>query len=1424
MKKKGFLIVLSFVLIVTFAINGISKAEETTNKDLKLFNENTTSEASKTESSDTQDVKLSIMQKPKIDIVLSKARTLVDIQNFEKDLFRELENLNIDTENVEVSAVKTEQITSVENFTWQQDVSSSIGSISITNNGQNVKMTGNKSNAGKNAIWIMPTVNQEQKFHFSYNINFGDSFKAAGMLLRVKEVGNTLTGYAVSFNKSGQDYYTGSGSKNGALWKFTYVKGQNTTNMTKTLVSGINISTSGTVDISATDSKITISGGGLTTPYEYNIPGDDNTIGNGYGFFTDHYSHGCDNIGSFQLTGINLETSIIKKFTEVLREPDWRDESYKFLVDVDDYSNSEFNEKAQYSEILTRLLNENIHLVAWGTSVNETEFEKLIKDNNTNGLFLHNAEYNSAIEKTVEYIKEVVGTPEETQSVIVGEPLDIVITPSDIQNNTIDEDWPYGKWKVDHDYTYFENNMGQFFDSGKYLDSFINVFNKTGRYVITFRDQSIVPTEVFVHRRPVAQIGMQIEGTNVTLTSESYDLDEYSKENHGIAEEEWKWKDVDETEWHDGKLPAEIDSSKTYIVQLRVKDNQNSWSTPISKYINNEGLPVAMFDVLTQTITKYSRNVEIKDLSYDPAGKELTTYLWEVYKDGVSIYSSNTPKVDFTDVEEGEYTVYLTVTNASGKTSEKFAKKIEVIDDTIAPEVVASPIEADWAQSTTVHVKFTDEGESGFKSYQYAITDTQTAPETYGAEITNSEDDIVVAEDGLKYLHIIATDNAGNVSDDRVLGIYKIDRTSPNGTATITQPTSSVRNAIINFTATDNESGVAKIVKPDNTEVTNANTTYNVTNPGTYTFKVVDNVGNEKTIDVEVTVVSDGVVVKYVDVLDSNKEIDTSVTINGNVGQNYTTTPIEKEGFRLVSTPENANGIMTMDKIEVVYGYKKISEGVDVKYIDQVTKQEVATAEHFDGLQGDSYTSEEKEVSGYELVKTPSNVTGNMTVEKTVVTYEYRKQSNVIVKYIDEISNTEIEPQTSTTYKEGDTYTTLPKNKEGYVVTTEPENKEGTVERTDITVIYGYKKISEGLVVKYVDEIKNEILDTKSYTGNEGDKVTLEEKTIDGYVISQRPEVTEVTLTPTSQEVTYYYKKQVTTEVIGIDANSKEEIYKDVVDGIEGDSYTATAKNLQGYQLVGRPQTETVTMDRNVSKVIYTYKKVSHGVTIKYVDDYSGEILDQETITGLENDSYTSETKEYEKYDFVRIEGNANGNMTVNPIEVIYHYEKKTGIVEVIYVDEEGNELFVETMEDKVDNEYKVEEKEVKNYRVKEYPENLEGIYELEKQTVTYIMEKIPGKVIVNLKDEEGNIMKVLEGNGYVGEEYEIELPEIKGYFIDGEKILKVAYEDGEVVVDVIYNKVPETGDINVVINLAILILSVAVVTKKLFNFACNIK
>ena len=251
-----------------------------------------------------QEVKMSIMQKPVVDIVLAKSKTRADVDNFKENLFRELQNLNIDTEYVNVIASEMVLVENTTSFQWKEDVSSSIGSITRQNNGADVTMKGNNSKEGKNAIWIMPEKDQEQKFSFHYDIDFGDSFKAAGMLLRVKEDGNKLTGYALSFNESGHDYYSGSGNKNGALWKFTYTKNDHSTPMQKTKVAGLNINKTGDLTVVASSTQITVTGGGLSSPYVYDIPLDDNTIGNGYGFFTDHYSHGCEDIGHFALTGV----------------------------------------------------------------------------------------------------------------------------------------------------------------------------------------------------------------------------------------------------------------------------------------------------------------------------------------------------------------------------------------------------------------------------------------------------------------------------------------------------------------------------------------------------------------------------------------------------------------------------------------------------------------------------------------------------------------------------------------------------------------------------------------------------------------------------------------------------------------------------------------------------------------------------------------------------------------------------------------------------------------------------------------------------------------------------------------------------------------------------------------------------------------
>ena len=183
-------------------------------------------------------------------------------------------------------------------------------------------MVGNSLYSGKNAIWIIPEKDLEQTFTFGYNINYGDSFNAAGMLLRVEEDENILRGYMLSFNNtSGDNWHSTANSSNGAIGEFSYIKNQNRANMTKTLKKALNINTSGTLTVKATSTEIEVSGGGLSGTLTYDL---ENPMGTGFGFFSDHYSHDCENIGSFSLTNINLKTESVKKIEEVLREPDWR--------------------------------------------------------------------------------------------------------------------------------------------------------------------------------------------------------------------------------------------------------------------------------------------------------------------------------------------------------------------------------------------------------------------------------------------------------------------------------------------------------------------------------------------------------------------------------------------------------------------------------------------------------------------------------------------------------------------------------------------------------------------------------------------------------------------------------------------------------------------------------------------------------------------------------------------------------------------------------------------------------------------------------------------------------------------------------------------------------------------------------------------
>ena len=793
----------------------------------------------------TSNVQLSITTTPYIDVVLAKSKTSKDLTNFQSDLLTALEKQGINKNQVKISAIEAQNVNIAEGFEWQKDVSSTIGSISITNGGKNVEMRGNRTNPGKNAIWIIPGQAQEQEFNFSYNIDYGDSFNAAGMLLRVKQDGNTLTGYMLSFNNT---WTSAAGGQLGAIWKFTYGIGNNSSNMTKTLLKGLSINKSGTLNVKVTDSEIEISGGGLSSTETYTFTEE---YGNGYGFFSDHYSHDCSQIGSFTLTNINLKTTNVRKLEDVLREPDWREEAIKVLVNVNDVVNQQLNNPTTLGELLTRTVNDEIYYTAWGQTVNKTQSEQFIKANNNNGIFINNTNYTNSINQTAQYIKGLINQRKSSEYVILNENTILSAADSSIMKNTANSQYPYGKWKVVHDCEYYENNMGQYAKSGQYISDMITSFDKTGKYEIYYEDQSTQPSVIYVHRRPVAEIDVKRNGNSVTLTSLGYDLDSYSK-NRGISEEEWKYRKVGETTWTNGKLTS-ITSGVDYLVQLRVKDYQNTWSAPVSKYITTNNVqPIASFKIKNNNVSIYE-NVEVVDGSYDPYGGTITSRKWTVFKDGTQIYEGSTVLQNYLNYGTGKYTMKLQVTNNRGMTSETFSRNFTVIPDDEAPEFVATPTSCDWQSSVTVNVKFSDRLGSGFKSYQYAITNSQSTPSSWSSAIAKSTDNIKITQTGIMYLHIKAVDNAGNTSADRAVGPFKIDNVAPTGSLSHS-PTNWVNTDVkIHWSVADANSGVKQIKLPDGTIKTTATGDYTVSQNGTYTFVVYDVAGNTLTLQETVT-------------------------------------------------------------------------------------------------------------------------------------------------------------------------------------------------------------------------------------------------------------------------------------------------------------------------------------------------------------------------------------------------------------------------------------------------------------------------------------------------------------------------------------------------------------------------------------------
>ena len=355
--------------------------------------------------------------------------------------------------------------------------------------------------------------------------------------------------------------------------------------------------------------------------------------------------------------------------------------------------------------------------------------------------------------------------------------------------------------------------------------------------------------------------------------------------------------------------------------------------------------------------------------------------------------------------------------------------------------------------------------------------------------------------------------------------------------------------------------------------------------------------------------VSGGVIEKHIDII-TDHELGDKV-YEGNEGDSYTTSSKEFPGYDLVEDklPENSSGEMKRDEvIEVKYYYIKRAKVV-VKYIDITNGEEKEISrEEINGHENDSYTTNEKEITGYSLVGDSGNTEGKMVVTvnedgtfniETEVKYYYKKISGgVIVNHIDIETGKVIESERKDG-KVGDRYETSSKVIEGYDLVEKdengnsilPSNSSGIMTEEEIIVNYYYEKRAI-VKVQYIDKLTDKILDEEEITGHVGDKYEAEEKEFSGYDIVEKPVNASGEMTEEEIVVKYYYERKAEVEVKYLEKGTEYEVGElEIILGHVGDKYETEAKEVPYYRLVEKTENWEGEMTEEKITVKYYYEK-----------------------------------------------------------------------------------------------------------------------------------------------------------------------------------------------------------------------------------------
>ncbi|XRJ97397.1 MucBP domain-containing protein [Latilactobacillus sakei] len=297
----------------------------------------------------------------------------------------------------------------------------------------------------------------------------------------------------------------------------------------------------------------------------------------------------------------------------------------------------------------------------------------------------------------------------------------------------------------------------------------------------------------------------------------------------------------------------------------------------------------------------------------------------------------------------------------------------------------------------------------------------------------------------------------------------------------------------------------------------------------------------------------------------------------GDIGDAYQTEQKEVPGYTYKAVKGNPNGIFSDKAQTVTYIYTKDpvqAADVTVKYEDEAGNT-IADNVRLSGNIGDTYQTEQKEISGYTYKVVKSNPNGIFSDKAQTVTYVYTKDpvqaADVTVKYEDEAGNT-IADNITLSGNIGDAYQTEQKEISGYTYKAVKGNPNGIFSDKAQTVTYIYTKDpvqAADVTAKYEDEAGNTIADNITLSGNIGDTYQTMQKEVPGYTYKEVKGNPNGIFSDKVQTVTYIYTKD-PVQAADVTAKYEDEAGNTIADNVTlsgniGDTYQTMQKEVPGY-------------------------------------------------------------------------------------------------------------------------------------------------------------------------------------------------------------------------------------------------------------------